>query len=642
MRSRSDMELESFVVTIEKFLLLQEEREDDNEEKLFSKDIRQYSIPLYQREYEWEDTRVKEFIQDIAKRDKFLGIVILNRGKNSYEIIDGQQRITTIILLLAALFNKMGSDKNNLINLEQSPLLKYLMKDDKIVLINESIGDWLYLKDNKICLWIDENKDIYHQKGVFTKRWSEIEEKIAELPGRDFIKNLLACQVLVLICNSLRKDSPEQIFMDMNDKLKRLDSEAIFKGHCFNICHSDHHNLLKKKWIDLKSNYFKLEGWGCKNFSTFIYHYVLCLKGYEKVNKDLMIGDKHILENKTDDDIIGLLDDMISYSKNLSIFKENLKIETYRFEDICPDVTRYRNVDITVIKDMFRYILEYGKDQYYKFPLMMLINYLEKTPSLNAILTLSMLKRIISNYYVYSYAFINRVGKKDKSYIDRSIFELLNKEERDFDPILAEVKRLRKENIKMYSLADKFNKEQSFALYSIIDNFDVKSSSISKIYNLRNEYNDEHFVINDNKRNNVVWINIENKEKNIKLDDYFSRDYLSKCKDIFVNYLIIPKTLNEQLESYDIVTKINCIESYYITKNNEDIPKHISVFFQHIKGFSTYKKLVDMKILDTDNEENKEKINCAYKDFVEAYFDDAALAQLKDLIQRQLLKTFEN
>lgn len=637
------MEFRSFVVTIKEFLLFQEERVDnDNVEKLFSKNIHQYSIPLYQREYEWEDTRVKEFIQDIAKHDKFLGIVILNRGKDSYEIIDGQQRITTIILLLAALFNKMGLGEDNKIMLEQDPLLKYLINGNKIVLINESIGDWLYLKDNKMCLEIDKKKDIYHQEGVFKKRWDDIGKEITKLPGRDFRDNLLACQVLVLVCESLNRYSPEQIFMDMNDKLKRLDVESIFKGHCFNICHTDHHDLLKEKWVDLKSNYFRLKEWGCSSFSIFIYHYILCLKGHEKVNKNLIIGDRHILENKTDDEIIGLLDDMISYSENLSIFNENLKIETYRFEDICPDIVRYKNVDVTALKDMFRYILEYGKDQYYKFPLMMLINYLEKTPSLNSCLTLSMLKRIISNYYVYSYAFINRVGKKDKSHIDRTIFDILDNEDRDIDSILEEVKRLRKENIKMYSLADKFNKEQFFALYSIVDNFDVNSNTISKIYNIRNGYNDEHFIINDNKRNNVVWVNSRSKKKNIKLDDFITKDYLCKWKDLFANYLIIPKNLNEKLESFDIATKISYIEDYYITKNNEAIPKHIGVFVQYIKDFSTYKELVNMKLLDTDNEKNLEKIYYAYKDFVEAYFEDSALAQLKDLIQGQLLKTFEN
>lgn len=633
------MELKSFVATIGEFLLFQEERKkqnDDVTEKLFYKNIHQYSIPLYQREYEWEETRVKEFIQDIAKRDKFLGIIILNRGIDSYEIIDGQQRITTIILLLAALFNKMSSDKKNDINLEQSPLLKYMMNDNKIVLINESIGDWLYLKENKMCIEIDENKDIYHQKDVFIKRWEQIEKNIAELPGRDFMRKLLTCKVLVLICESLETYSPEQIFMDMNDKLKRLDVESIFKGHCFNICHTDNHNLLKKKWINLKSNYFRLEGWGCKDFSTFIYHYILCLKGYEKVNKDLTIGEKHILEDKTDDDIIGLLDDMIGYSKNLSLFKENLKIETYRFEDICPDVIKYKNVDIAVLKDMFKYILEYGKDQYYKFPLMMLINYLEETPSLKSSMTLNMLKRIISNYYVYSYAFINRIGKKDKSHINRSIFELLYSGDEDIDSILSEVKRLRKENIRLYSLSEKYNKEQFYALYSIMDNFELKSNFISEIYNEGNGYSDEHFILHNNKKYNVEWINSDNvKQKmDITLLELVDKSYLSKWRECFANRLVIPKKFNEDiLKSFDIVTKINKVENYYGVHFRGNIPRHIGIFLKYIKGFDTYKRLVELKKLDIQNGENKEIINEAYKSFILNYFNDSAVKQQKEFIQ---------
>lgn len=640
------MELKSFVVTIEEFLKFEEKKtEGEITETLFFKNINQYSIPLYQREYKWEVEQVGELIHDIAEHDKFLGIIILNRREKSYDVIDGQQRITTIILLLVGLFNRMCSAESNDINLEQRPILKYIKKGDNFILSNESLGSWLCIQDNKIVLSIEEENDIYHQKETFVKCQTKIKNMLNSLnAGRKFLDKLLNSKVLVLICDVLGTYSSEQIFLDMNDKLLRLDAEAIFKGHCFSICHADYHELLKNKWIHLKANYFKLEGWGCRDFGTFIYHYILCLNDYEKINSELKIGGRHFLENKTNDDIINFLDSMVNYSDNLCCFKENLGKDVYRFEDICPDFSKYKNVDITVLKDMFKYILEH-KDQYYKFPLLMLINFLKNTPTFYSDMTFDIFKSIISNYYIYSFAFINRCGKKDKSHINRTIFSLLENGNEDIKVILNEIKKLRKENIRLYNLSEKFNKEQFCALYTIMDNFDINTNFISKVYNDRNGYNDEHFILHNNKNYNIVWINSDDEKQkiNIILKDYIDKDYLNKWRDCFANHLIIPKKLNEDiLESFDIVTKINRIENYYEIYNKGVVPRHIGIFLEYIKSFDAYKSLVELKKLDIKNADTKEVICNTYKTFIEKYFEDSMIEQQKESIQKQLLKMFEN
>ena len=62
-------------------------------------------IPLYQREYEWDVSNVTDLILDILKRDKFLGTIILDEKENCYEIADGQQRLTTILLSWISIYN---------------------------------------------------------------------------------------------------------------------------------------------------------------------------------------------------------------------------------------------------------------------------------------------------------------------------------------------------------------------------------------------------------------------------------------------------------------------------------------------------------------------------------------------------------
>jgi hypothetical protein len=85
--------------------------EDINFEKLFSEF---YIIPDYQREYVWGEKEVNEFIEDIYEEftnknqgldsEYFIGsIIVCRRSENVYEVIDGQQRLTTAYLLLCAI-----------------------------------------------------------------------------------------------------------------------------------------------------------------------------------------------------------------------------------------------------------------------------------------------------------------------------------------------------------------------------------------------------------------------------------------------------------------------------------------------------------------------------------------------------------
>ena len=71
-----------------------------------------YIVPDYQREYVWTDKEVHQLLEDIGEqidagttREYFIGTVLVSPTdqKNRYEVIDGQQRLTTFFLLLCAL-----------------------------------------------------------------------------------------------------------------------------------------------------------------------------------------------------------------------------------------------------------------------------------------------------------------------------------------------------------------------------------------------------------------------------------------------------------------------------------------------------------------------------------------------------------
>jgi uncharacterized protein with ParB-like and HNH nuclease domain len=86
-----------------------------------------YGIDYYQREYRWQTKQVRELIEDLSASfleghspeyersavqnygHYFLGSIILSRRGNDTYIVDGQQRLTTLSLLLIYLHNRQGA-----------------------------------------------------------------------------------------------------------------------------------------------------------------------------------------------------------------------------------------------------------------------------------------------------------------------------------------------------------------------------------------------------------------------------------------------------------------------------------------------------------------------------------------------------
>lgn len=79
-----------------------------------------YKVPDYQRNFEWKKEHIEEFYDDIIGGNSFLGTFVLdvhNEKNSEIFIVDGQQRLTTIFIFLAAC--KYQALKNNSINQSQ-------------------------------------------------------------------------------------------------------------------------------------------------------------------------------------------------------------------------------------------------------------------------------------------------------------------------------------------------------------------------------------------------------------------------------------------------------------------------------------------------------------------------------------------
>lgn len=127
---------------------------------------RQYAIPVYQRNYEWSREQCTKLFSDIVeayRKDKlhFCGSVVYAMLKQEhnifyYVIVDGQQRLTTIYLLLKALIDCAETDK------ERESLEETVFNKDKYDTFDVDTASKLKLKpiksDNKQLLLLMDNK----------------------------------------------------------------------------------------------------------------------------------------------------------------------------------------------------------------------------------------------------------------------------------------------------------------------------------------------------------------------------------------------------------------------------------------------------------------------------------------------------
>ena len=74
-----------------------------------------FIIPAYQRDYAWTTTQLDDLLEDILEAIEtssphYLGTVVLAHGESGFEIVDGQQRLSTLTLLIHALLEELPED----------------------------------------------------------------------------------------------------------------------------------------------------------------------------------------------------------------------------------------------------------------------------------------------------------------------------------------------------------------------------------------------------------------------------------------------------------------------------------------------------------------------------------------------------
>ena len=246
--------------------------------QLFSDKKSDFLIPDYQRPYAWGDVECQTLWDDIFtfafpdddcdkfKKDDeyFLGPIVTYKNNGKQEIIDGQQRLTTLMLLLRAFYKKfLNMQDKNSVSIRNS-IAKCIWKSDEF---DNLIEDELKIDsqvstddDKEEFLRILRDGDVQKEfKSKYANVFRFFQNKIEEFIGRypaycAYLPARIMYNCILLPIEAESQDTALRIFSTLNDRGKPLSDADIFKAQFYKYYTSlGKKDEFIKKWKDLET-----------------------------------------------------------------------------------------------------------------------------------------------------------------------------------------------------------------------------------------------------------------------------------------------------------------------------------------------------------------------------------------------------
>ncbi|QIK53116.1 DUF262 domain-containing protein [Dysgonomonas sp. HDW5B] len=233
-----------------------------------------FNIPIYQRAYSWGEQQLTDFLNDIVnqrhdnlegkERQYFLGTFLFHKvGKvkdfQQYDVIDGQQRLTTFAIFILSLLSELESRCSDLATPRQKRT--YIIDEDfvKLVLSNEDSAFFkaYIIEDNSpINIEYTSQKKLIFAKAFFREEFKKLDIAILS----KLFNTATQSEILIYVVDEV--SSATQIFELLNDRGKKLtDLEAIksFLMYNLNSVSSNPDDLIKDVQSHFSSVYRIIE-----------------------------------------------------------------------------------------------------------------------------------------------------------------------------------------------------------------------------------------------------------------------------------------------------------------------------------------------------------------------------------------------
>ncbi len=329
---------------------------------------KQFVIPIYQRNYDWNEEQCKKLLDDIidigtsGNKMHFIGSIVYvcndeytTAEVEKFVIIDGQQRITTITLMLIALYQlakELGDEKQAEIIYEDYLVNKHA-DDEKYKIKLKATGnnadDMKYLLQGQK---IPENRysNIKNNFNFFKEHINKDNRSIVV----DGFKRLLFVEIKL----TRGQDNAQKIFESLNSTGLALSQADLIRNYILMELEPKKQEDLYNKYWEKIEDYTKVEG---KSYVSDLIRDCLTIEMGEIPNKDNVFETFKLQHPHNDDKSVeNVLQILLKYAK---IFNEFLLPNNIEDCDIRQAITYIKYIDIDVT---YPFLLQVMDDFYQK------------------------------------------------------------------------------------------------------------------------------------------------------------------------------------------------------------------------------------------------------------------------------------
>ena len=248
----------------------------------------QLSIPIYQRKYSWREKECRQLLEDILRvgesdeQNHFIGSIVYMNQKghiaspiNQLMIIDGQQRATTITLLISALVDFLSKNPNDDVMSPENFISYYLLNDRekgetryKLILTQDDKKTLIKIIDS---LENDEEIPFNNDDSIRIRENFEFFKKQIGNENVETLINGLNKLLIIFVALEHNIDNPQLIFESLNSTGLELSQADLIRNYILmGLIPEEQEKLYNDFWHEIEVLFEKNEG----NFDKFIRDYL--------------------------------------------------------------------------------------------------------------------------------------------------------------------------------------------------------------------------------------------------------------------------------------------------------------------------------------------------------------------------------
>lgn len=316
--------------------------------KIFSSDF-EYIIPPYQRPYAWGVEQAEELFDDLfdfystdeLENDYFLGSIVLIKKESEprAEVIDGQQRLTTLTILLAILANTMEIERKNLLRkyilepgnefegIKPKPRLTLRERDDQF--FHQYIRSFKFNELSQL-----DDKTLENESQLNIKRNSQLfQDKIKDKFKNDpnninkFVSFLVTRCFLVTVSTS-NQQSAFRVFSVMNSRGLDLQTTDILKADIIGKFKENDRQTYNNRWEKMETEL------GRNEFND-LFSYIRMIYAKAKAKRTLLEEFREYVIDKKEITPEELIENILEpYAKSLTIVKKSCYEAVTKSEEV--------------------------------------------------------------------------------------------------------------------------------------------------------------------------------------------------------------------------------------------------------------------------------------------------------------------